>query len=120
MNKMPKKIKNIIKEFVKQINNLLGDRIKKVILYGSYARGDYKDNSDIDIMILTDLTDEEIIEYREQVSNIAFDIEFENDFDITISPLIKNINKFEFWKNVLPFYMNIQKEGVILSESKTI
>ena len=120
MNKMPKKTKNIIKEFVKQINNLLGDRIKKVILYGSYARGDYKDNSDIDIMILTDLTDEEIIEYREQVSNIAFDIEFENDFDITISPLIKNINKFEFWTNVLPFYMNIQKEGEILSESKTI
>ena len=34
--------------------------IKKIILYGSYARGDYKENSDVDIMVLTSLTDVEI------------------------------------------------------------
>lgn len=33
---------------------------KKVILYGSYARGDYRDDSDIDIMILLDLSDMDI------------------------------------------------------------
>ena len=33
-------------------------------------------------MILTDLTNEEIIEYRELVSNIAFDIEFDTNFEV--------------------------------------
>lgn len=68
---------------------MLGKRVKKIILYGSYARGDYNENSDIDIMILTDLTNEEIIEYRELVSNIAFDIEFDTNFEVMISPLVK-------------------------------
>ena len=57
---MPKSIENIINEFTNNVKELLGNRVKKIILYGSYARGDYKKNSDIDIMILTDLNFEEI------------------------------------------------------------
>lgn len=58
---MPNKIDKILNQFVSEISGLLGNRLKKVILYGSYARGDYDKNSDIDIMILTDLNDKEII-----------------------------------------------------------
>lgn len=68
-------------------------------------------------MILTDLTDKEIVEFREKIWNYAYDIEFDNNFNITLSPLVKNIEKFNYWLEALPFYMNIQKEGVILSES---
>lgn len=117
MPNIPANISNIIDEFVKNVNELLGNRIKKIILYGSYARGDYNKNSDIDIMILTDLTDEEIIKYRDKISDIAYDIEEANDFNIWLSPLVKNIDRFNYWLEALPFYMNVQKEGVILSES---
>ena len=72
------------------------------------------------LMILTDLTNEEIIEYRELVSNIAFDIEFDTNFEVMISPLVKNIEKFEYWLKALPFYMNVQKEGVVLSGAENI
>lgn len=120
MPKVPKKIENIIHEFINRVNELLGTRVKKIILYGSYARGDYKENSDIDFMILTDLSDDEIIEFRDKVSDIAFDIEFENDFDVMLSPLVKNIDKFNYWLDALPFYMSVAKEGVVLSESKSI
>ncbi len=61
MKKMPQRIENIINEFISGVNNILGKRAKKIILYGSYARGDYNKNSDIDIMILTDLNDDEFI-----------------------------------------------------------
>lgn len=118
MANIPKKINNIIDEFVKCVNETLGNRVKKIILYGSYARGDYNEGSDIDIMILTDLSNEEIIEYRDKISDIAYDIECENNFDITLSPLVKNIDRFNYWLEALPFYMNVQKEGVVLSESK--
>ena len=120
MPNIPKKINNILDEFLKGTKKILGKRMKKIILYGSYARGDYSKNSDIDIMILTDLNDEEISEYRDKIWEFAYDIEFNNNFDITLSPLIKNIDKFNYWLEALPFYINIQKEGVVLSESKDI
>lgn len=117
MYNLPIKIENIVDEFVKKANEILGDRVKKIILYGSYARGDYNESSDIDIMILTDLKDEEYYEYFSKISDMAYDIEFDNNFDIEISPVIKNIDRFNYWLEALPFYMNVQKEGVVLSES---
>lgn len=117
MKKIPNNIKIIINEFITEVNKILGQRVKKIILYGSYARGDFSKSSDIDIMILTDLSDEEIIEYRTKIWDYAYDIEFDNNFDITLSPLVKNIDKFNYWLEALPFYMNVQKEGVVLSES---
>ena len=117
MKKIPDNVKKVINEFIIKVNNILGSRVKKILLYGSYARGDFNKSSDIDIMILTDLTDDEIVEYRSKISDIAYDIEYDNEFDIKLSPLIKNIDKFNYWLEALPFYMNVQREGVILRES---
>ena len=110
---MPKVIDNILQDFIHKVRNLLGERLKKIILYGSYARGDYRDNSDIDIMFLTDLNFEEIEKYRDEISDIAYDIELENN--VIISPVIKNIDKYNSRVNIVPFYMNIQREGVELN-----
>lgn len=116
MPNVPTNINNVITEFIQNVNKILGNRVKKIILYGSYARGDYNNSSDIDIMILTDLSDNEIIEYRDKISDIAYDIEEANNFDIWISPLVKNIDKFNYWLEALPFYMNVQREGIVLNE----
>lgn len=112
--KLPKKINKSLEEFIEGANNLFGNRVKKIILYGSYARGDFNKNSDIDIMILTDLTDKEIVEYGERIWDFAYDIELEND--VLLSILIKNIDKFNYWLEALPFYMNVLNEGVVLNE----
>ena len=117
MPNVPINISNVIDEFINGVNEILGNRAKKIILYGSYARGDYNKSSDIDIMILTDLTDDEIVTYRQKIHDLAYDIEWNNDFDIDISPLVKNIDRFNYWLEALPFYMNVQREGVVLSES---
>ena len=115
MPNLPEQINNAVQEFIKGVKDILGDRAKKIILYGSYARGDYNDSSDIDIMILTDLNDDEIFKYRNKIWEYAYDIEWDNNFDIKLSPLIKNIDKFNYWLEALPFYMNVQKEGVDLN-----
>lgn len=109
---MPNKVNVVLKQFIAEVSKLLGNRLKKVILYGSYARGDYNKNSDIDIMILTDLNDQELAKYRIKIRDLACDLEAEND--IIISPLVRNIEKYNNRIDVVPFYMNIQKEGVIL------
>ena len=117
MRKIPDDISSIINNFINGVNRILGNRVKKIILYGSYARGDFNKSSDIDIMILTDLSDDEIIEYRKKISEYAYDIEYNNNFNIVLSPLVKNVDKFNYWLEAMPFYMNVEKEGVILSES---
>lgn len=109
---MTNKIDTIINKFVTEVSNLIGNRLKKVILYGSYARGDYHVNSDLDIMILTDFTEEELVEYRMKIRDIACDIELEND--IVISPVVRNLEKYNERINVIPFYTNVQKEGVVI------
>ncbi len=115
MPKLPAQINNVIQQFISGVKDILGERVKKIILYGSYARGDYTNSSDIDIMILTDLNDDEILEYRDKIWDYAYDIEWDNNFDFTLSPLIKNIDKFNYWLETLPFYKSVQKEGVVLN-----
>ena len=110
---MPKNVNKEIQEFIKQVKEILGIRLKKIILYGSYARGDYNQQSDVDIMILTDLSFEEIEEYRDKISDIAYDIELSTG--IILSPVIKNIEKYNSRINFVPFYKNVEREGVVLA-----
>ena len=111
-NKIVTDISPIVNDFLSKIKILLKERLKKVILYGSYARGDYNSSSDIDIMILTDLSDVEIEEYRDIISDIAFDIELNTGY--VISPIIRNIDVFNIRTGYIPFYNNVKNEGVVL------
>ena len=109
---MPKNVNKEIQNFIEQVRELLGTRLKKVILYGSYARGDYNKKSDVDIMILTDLSFKEIEDYRDKISDIAYDIELNTG--IILSPVIKNIENYNLKIGFVPFYKNVEKEGVVL------
>lgn len=103
---------DIALEFSRQVRRILGNKLSKVILYGSYARGDYTLNSDMDIMILTTLSDCEIEKVENMIFDLAFD--FQMEYAIDISVVIKNEEQFKYWLGVLPFYDNVQKEGVVL------
>jgi predicted nucleotidyltransferase len=107
-----KQVEKVLDEFAGAVYNALGERVKKLILYGSCARDDYICDSDIDIMILTDLSDYEITKYRGLISDLAYDIELEND--VSLSPILKNVDTFNYWLNTIPFYTNVQNEGVVL------
>lgn len=103
---------NVMEAFTSGVKKILGSHLEKIVLYGSYAREDYDDSSDIDVMILTDLDDIEAEKYKEEICDFAYDLELENN--VIISPLVKNINNYQKRINVVPFYMNVQKEGVVL------
>ena len=105
-------LNKIVDEVTKSARSILGDKLRKVILYGSYARGDYNNDSDIDIMILTDVKDEEIYPFRKKLSTTTSELGLEND--IIVSAYIKNHNHFYEWVEVLPFYKNVENDGVEL------
>lgn len=115
MQIIPDNIEQIIEEFTLKTKTILGNHLKQIILYGSYARGDFNKNSDIDIMILIDLNNKELEDYYEKIIELAYDIESKIDFKIHLSPLVKNIDKFNYWLDTIPFYMNVEKEGVSLN-----
>ena len=110
---MPDVISNIVYGFALQVKRLLGNDLSKVIVYGSYARGDYRENSDVDVMVLTKIPDEEIKKIDTQIYDLAYDIELEKG--VHISVVIKNEEHFEYWDDTLPFYRNVRKEGVVIN-----
>lgn len=109
---MPNQIKELLQQYVHDIHDIYGNTLKAVILYGSYARGDFNDSSDVDIMILVDATDEAIRKNGERISDITFD--FNMDHDILIMPIVKNSQHFQYWLSAYPFYENVRSEGVEL------
>lgn len=100
-------------EFLHKIRKLFGNSLQKVIVYGSYARGDYHKDSDVDIMVLTNLSDDEIKKVENDVYDIAFDILM--DYGTNFSVIVKNDEHFIYWLEELPFYKNISNEGVVIS-----
>ena len=101
-----------LKKYTEALQKIYGSHLKSVILYGSYARGDFKKDSDIDILILLDLSDMDIKAYRHNLSGMTFD--FNMDHDMDIKPIAKSEEQFEKWSDAYPFYANVKREGVKL------
>ena len=75
MKKIPRSIEIPIYKFAQTIQLLLGSDLYAIILYGSYARGDYNNNSDVDIMILVDLPETEIKKIENDIDDVVFEME---------------------------------------------
>lgn len=100
----------IEKDIVHGLVDIFSDNILKIILYGSVARNENTDESDIDIAIIIrnemdDATKERFIRWSAEL-----DLRYDRVFSI-IDIQEENMEK---WGNVLPFYQNVQKEGRVL------
>lgn len=104
----------IISQYINELKSIYRKHLRQVILFGSYARGDYQVDSDLDIMILVDLAVDRIEDYSDAISELGF--EYNLKYDIWISPLIKNEKNFRYWSKADPFYANVVKEGISLFE----
>ena len=108
----------VINQFVLEAKKRLGDHIHQIVLYGSYARNEESENSDIDILLLVDFSDMEIKKIQNDIYDLAFELELATGKDI--SPVIINIEQFRHWKDTLPFYRNIKREGVVLHDAERV
>ena len=112
---MPQTIHTLLTQYLSEVQKIYGAHLKSVILYGSYARGDYTSDSDVDIMLLVDLEPTEIDAYSDALSELGY--EYNVNYDIWMMPVVKNIHHFKQWAAAYPFYTNVQKEGVVLYEA---
>ena len=86
------------------------DKITDCFLYGSYARGDYTPDSDVDIVMIVDCNFAEINLFRREISCINSDLSLK--YDVTVSITVQPKALFEQYSDILPFYTNIKKEGI--------
>ena len=62
---------SLLRETRDELSKVFGSKLLSLVLYGSYARGDYDSESDIDVMALVDMEREELNRYRRCVSDLA-------------------------------------------------
>lgn len=113
-SKMVYEMKKLISEYVVAVREIYGEHLKQIILYGSYARGDYTKDSDIDIMLLVDLDEAEQDGFADALSELDF--EYNMKYGIWMMPIVKNKKSFLQWSDICQFYKNIKEEGISLYE----
>ena len=89
-----------------------GERLRKIIMYGSYARGDFNEYSDLDIMVLAGYDKDDESQLESQINRIANKASL--DHDITVCMLLNNERLFMSRLSISPFYRNVIAEGVEL------
>jgi predicted nucleotidyltransferase len=95
-----------------QMQKVFPKLLEEVILYGSYARGDYDAESDVDVAAIVNLNRKEIEKYDPAVVKLISTLSLDYDVWVSINCIPKD--EFSQWKTTLPYYQNIDQEGIRL------
>jgi predicted nucleotidyltransferase len=110
--KMNEEDRSIILELKKRLPDTVKERIRKVVAFGSRARGEDSEDSDLDLLILVDRKAPEI---EGKIEDIAYQVMWDHDFKPILS--IKLFTESSYHDRVregFSFYTNIEREGVPL------
>jgi uncharacterized protein len=106
---MPKEIKSLLEKLKSGLKQMYGEQFKEAYLFGSYARGDYNPDSDIDILIVLSDFEKygaELNRTSELIGSLSL------EFGTTISVIFTRQREWQMDK--LPLLLNIHAEGVVV------
>ena len=102
-------VHSLLPEIERKIRDCFGDKVVRIIVFGSYARGDYDEESDLDILVVVDDNNLEFYNSkRVELTNYYLDSE-----NILLSVVVENASVAERYKNHSPFLINVFKEGKV-------
>ncbi len=106
----PHEVRTIIEQLRKRLSAVFPQEQFDIILFGSYARDDADDGSDIDVMFLVNSSRQVIAQKHWQIGEAA--AEMLMNYGIVVSPVVENRSYYQANAHLLPFFQNIQREGV--------
>lgn len=109
---MKKDIKKILDNASREYHRVYGKDLVKVVLYGSYAREDQDDESDIDIVGVVKGNKEDIQKKINDVRESIYKFDLKND--TLTSAIAVPYDEYEKYKNIMPYYRSIEQEGVLV------
>lgn len=101
-------IKTVSKEFKDEMKSLYGDLLYKVILFGSFARNDFRDDSDVDFLVVLNKDEVRPLTEISKISPVLG--EFLSHYHKVFSVVPTSRRKFE--DSTMPLYRNIRSEGI--------
>ena len=99
-------LNSILQKLTQIYRSVYGENLVQVILYGSYARGDYHTDSDVDVVAIVN---------GDMKKGWDFSCELELEYDTILSPTVIPYEEFKQYQTILPYYRNISQEGVVIS-----
>jgi predicted nucleotidyltransferase len=102
--------KDMENELISGLLDIFGDNVSKIILYGSVARNEETDESDIDVAVI--ITSPVSDDVRNLFINWSAQMDLKYDCVLSVIDIEKE--KFDMWENTLPFYRNVSREGIVL------
>lgn len=101
---------HILEELVEGILDVLQDKVVRIVLYGSVARGANTEESDVDVaVIMYGMLDRRM---EDKLSDFIVDMNLK--YDKVFSVIDIDFENFRKWENVAPFYQNVNREGIVL------
>lgn len=100
----------ILSTIAKAYQDIYGSNVSSIMLYGSYARGDNGQDSDIDIVAIVHGERQDLQAKLKQIWDLSSDLELE--YGVIVSPTVIPYAEYERFKDDIPYYRNIQNEGV--------
>ena len=110
MNDNRPPLSSVLPKLKQKLIEVFDDKLKKIYLYGSYARGDYDEESDVDILLVID--DRIPSQYNKVLSEIAGDFFYESQYLISLIQV--GSYEFEIKYPWLPFYSTVKSEGQLV------
>jgi predicted nucleotidyltransferase len=98
----------IIQRFKERVTETLGDRLDRIVLFGSRARGDAEEDSDFDFLVMVRTPDNED---KNKIREIT--VELSVEFDTVITALVTSSRDF-VEERYFYLHQNIQKEGQVV------
>ncbi len=100
------------REFARRLSQMLEDKVYKIVLYGSVAKGVADEHSDVDVLVVVSSVSDEV---RRAVAEAAFETSLQ--FNEPIEYVVMSIDEYKMGLESNPFVHEVERWGVVLYQN---